>query len=375
MKRRRRYWNEHIKQIRQRIALKHHRRKVRWRIIKKNERRRKCDENANRNRFIRKNIRHVYELRRFKHFTRRNAPKDFSIIGNHEKVISFCNDLRNDYRKHHRVFVNLEKVTSVTNESLSLLVSNMMLFQQSNIDFNGNFPIDEKSRLIVVKSGFLETLYKKKSSINRVNSTIYTHSSKRSNSELIEALIDSSSKFLWGQSCDCDGVYNALIELMLNTFEHGNEIEGKQKWWVTVTKDEDNQRVTFSFLDYGRGIIKTLRDVQHKHHSGIVEKILYRIGNITNSSAVLLKEVVEGALVISEKEDSQYGNGLHSIYSDMLDHLLDNVIIITNNVYADLKNNIYQMMNVSFHGTFISFEINKDTVHGNTCSNSIYSNA
>lgn len=129
------------------------------------------------------------------------------------------------------MFVNLERVNKITNESLGLLVSNMMLFQQQKIDFNGNFPIDERSKAIVIKSGFLEQLYKgKRNSVNNVGSSIYTHAAATSNAEVVGAIIESCSRFLWQESYYYDGVYNAIVELMLNTFEHANEIEGKQKW-------------------------------------------------------------------------------------------------------------------------------------------------
>lgn len=376
MRRKQKYQKVFRKKVLQRRAYKLHLRKVRWKENKRRICRNQCQENQRRKLYNKQQNRKAYEQRRFKYFTRRNAPSNFSIIGNYEQVISFCNNLRNDYRRRQKVFVNMEKVTSITNESLGLLVSNMMLFQQSKIEFNGNFPADEKSRLILIKSGFLEQLYPSQhNTVNRVSSSIYTHAAITSNAELVGAIIDSCSRFLWNESYYYDGVYNALVELMLNTFEHANEIEGKQKWWLTVTKDEENEKVTFSFLDYGRGIINTLLDVKQKRHISIVRKILFSLGNITNRNADLLKQVLEGALIISEKEKSQYGNGLHSIYTDMHDNLLDNVIIITNNVYADLKNELYQTMNVNFYGTFISLEINKNTTHGDICSNTIYKNA
>lgn len=376
MERNKKTKNAQKEQSRLKRGEKLHRLEVRWKKRKRDERRRDCEENAYWNEQNKKRIKHIYDQKRYKDFKRRNAPEDFSIIGNHEKVISFCNNLREDYHRRRKVFVNLEKVSKVTNESLGLLVSNMMLFQHINLDFDGNFPFDEKCNAIVVKSGFLQTLYKgNRNSIHSINNAIYTHSTLKPDSDLVAALMDSSSKFIWGESYDCDGLYNALIELMLNTYEHADEIEGRQKWWVTMTKDKENEKVTFSFIDYGRGIISTLRSAQNKRHSGIVAKLLFKIGNVVNSSALLLKEVLEGALVISEKEGSNYGNGLHSIYVDMKDNHLDNVIIITNNVYADLKNDNYQMMNVSFPGTFVSFEINKNTVHGNKCSDTIYANA
>ncbi len=319
--------------------------------------------------FHKTKIQHAYDSARYRDYERKNAPEDFSIIGNPESVISFCNLLRTAYHKRKKVFVNLEKVTNVTNESLGLLVSNMMLFQQSNLGFNGNLPRDEKSRSTVFLSGFLQTLYKKhRNYVQSINSAIYTHSTLKPDSDLVAALMDSSSEFLWGKRYNCDGLYNALIELMLNTYEHADDIEGRQKWWVTMTKDKENDKVTFSFIDYGRGIINTLRSAQNQRFHNLVERILSKIGNVGNGDALLLKEVLEGALVLSEKDGSQYGNGLNSIYRDLKDNLLDNVIIITNSVFADVKNNDYRMMRVPFYGTFVSLEINKNTIHGAFCS-------
>ena len=100
--------------------------------------------------------------------------------------------------------------------------------------------------------------------------------------------------------------------------------------------------MAFSFLDYGRGIVTTLKDTQHKNRKSIVERLLSRL---QEDDPQLLKEVMEGALCISEKGGSQFGNGLNSIYQDMQDGLIENVIIISNKVYADVQNDVYQKMN------------------------------
>jgi len=151
--------------------------------------------------------------------------------------------------------------------------------------------------------------------------------------------------------------------------EHADEIEGKQKWWVTATKDEMNEKVTFSFVDYGRGIINTLTSATQKRHKNTVDRLLSKwFGN----EAMLLKEVMEGALIVSEKDGTQFGNGLNSIYQDMMDGQIDNVVIISNNVFADVKTGNYHKMNVSFPGTYICWEINKETKHEIICSNPVY---
>lgn len=357
------------------MVLRRAQKMVRRRTIVKERKRRlrkiHCERNYRFNQIRRKDEREYYEKRKFKNYKIRTAPVNFSIIDNCEKVIGFINELRKDYHSKRKVFVNMKDVTKVTNESLCLLLSNMMLFRDSRIDFNGNFPFDNKACRIVMESGFLEQLYVKrgKNSINNVNSPIYTHSAYKSNADIADAIIVSCSKFLWQKECNCSGVYNAFIELMANTIEHADEIEGKQKWWVTATKDEETEKVTFSFVDYGRGIIKTLTNADQKRYKNVVERLLAKW---TGDEAMLLKEVMEGALTLSEKDGTYYGNGLNSIYQDMKAGQLDNVIIISNDIFADVKNGKYNKMNESFPGTFICWEINKDTKHEIISSNPIH---
>ena len=369
--RRSKKFNKRYKMIAQRRSKKIERRRIKARDRIKRIRRIKYEQNYRIGLLKKKDASLYYEKQRYKDFKIRKAPVIFSIIDNCDGVIAFLNNLRKDYHSRRKVFVDMQGVTKVTNESLCLLVSNMMLFRNGRIDFNGNFPKDKQACKIVIESGFLETLYRKKASntVNKVSSAIYTYSDHRSHSATADAIIRSCSKFLWDEECTCSGVYNAFIELMTNTVEHADEIEGKQKWWVTATKDEENEKVTFSFVDYGRGIINTLTNANQKRHKNIVEKLLVKwLGN----EAMLLKEVMEGALTLSEKGGSQYGNGLNSIYQDMVDNQLNNLVIITNNVFADVSKSKYSRMNESFPGAFISWEINKNTKHELLCSNPVY---
>lgn len=358
----------------QRRAKKMLRRRTIVKECKRKLRRIQYEQNHRLSQIRKKDAREYYEKKRFKNYKVRTAPEDFSIIDNSENVISFINGLRKDYHNKRKVFVNMRTVAKVTNESLCLLLSNMMLFRDNRIDFNGNYPSDNDACKVVMESGFLEQLYNKRgrNSINKVNSPIYTHSAHKSNADIADAIILSCSKFLWDVECNCSGVYNAFIELMANTIEHADEIEGKQKWWVTATKDEENEKVTFSFVDYGRGIIKTLTNADQKRYKNIVEKLLAKW---MGDEAMLLKEVLEGALTLSEKDGSQYGNGLNSIYQDMEDGQLDNVVIISNNIFADVKNGKYKKMNESFPGTFICWEINKNTKHEVISSSPVHTEA
>lgn len=361
------------KNVQRRIRLlsqKKERRKITIRTKQKKEATRICNENHE----SKKHKIHLYDQPRYKGYKRINAPLNFSLTDNPEVVIGFIKNLKSIYKNRRKVFVNLEKVQNVTCDTLCILLSNMVLFQNNRIPFDGNFPSHKKSFDIISQSGFIEKLYSREQrvySINNVNSLIYTHGESKSNSDIIEAMMDSCSKFLWGETYNLPGLYNIFIELMTNTFEHADEIEGNERWWATMSKDSEQEKVTFSFLDYGRGIYNTLTNKQQSKYAPIITRILNSLKINGNENALLLKQVLEGALVMSETREDNRGHGLNSIYEDYSNGLLDNLIIITNNIYINTNKGIYKTMSQSFDGTFISWEINKSTKYEDINSDSI----
>ena len=137
------------------------------------------------------------------------------------------------------------------------------LFQEKQIPFNGNYPKKPEYKRKIKQSGFMEYLSKKTPdgiALNTMNSAIYTHGKNRVLSSVASQLIETSSYTVWGEARRCPGVMNTFTELMANTYKHASSEEGKHHWWVSVTKDKVNQKVTFSFVDYGVGIFRSLKN-------------------------------------------------------------------------------------------------------------------
>jgi predicted transcriptional regulator len=53
---------------------------------------------------------------------------------------------------------------------------------------------------------------------------------------------------------------------------------------------------------------------------------------------------------------------LPSIYTNLTRNEIDSLVIITNNVYADVKNNDYRLLKNEFFGTFVKWEMNTSVI-------------
>ena len=68
------------------------------------------------------------------------------------------------------------------------------------------------------------------------------------------------------------------LELMQNTNNHASlKVFGEKHWWLSVNYDKDNNKVKFSFVDFGMGIFKSLENKNSK------SKIYGIIGKLKNN--------------------------------------------------------------------------------------------
>src|SRR5690606_6598211 len=85
----------------------------------------------------------------FKEYKRVHAPENFSFIDNSEGVIEFISKLKNHFDAKVKVFVVLKKVKIISYDAIVVLLSIMVRFKATRIDFNGDFPENEEARRIL----------------------------------------------------------------------------------------------------------------------------------------------------------------------------------------------------------------------------------
>lgn len=289
------------------------------------------------------------------------APSVLSLVKNQEEVIRFVNEIKYSFKQGRKVFVVLSRVEEITDDAIVVLLSYMILFKEKNIDFNGNYPKTKEAARKLKQSGFFDYLFKKgqeEYSVKKPNNTIYTHGNNRADSAFSGKLIETASKFVWGETRRCPGVQNTFTELMANTYKHASATEGEHHWWVSMTKDLEQKKVVFGFVDYGVGIFRSLsnKSPNDKMYKGL-EKLWQKFP-WANNNAKKMKLILEGELHKTVTLQSNRGRGLPYIHTCQENKTIDSLVIISNNVYADVKNGVYKLLDNEFIGTFVTWEMN-----------------
>jgi hypothetical protein len=299
------------------------------------------------------------------------APKNFTFIGNTEKVIRFISRLREHFDKKRKVFVVLNGVKSISYDSIIVLLSIMVRFKSHNIKFNGDFPRDETANKILTESGFFENLFKNFREKDTYNlnkedgNSIHTHAAKAVDSILSAKVIGQATKTVWNEKRRCQGIQRTMIELMLNTNNHATiDKEGERHWWLSANHIKEENRVCFSFVDYGVGIFKSLNNKpSNSKFYKAMEKLKSLVG--LSNNAGLLESILKGKLHETVTGFYFRGKGLPGIYEALGRNSFSNLYIISNNVFADVVNGNYVDLNNNFEGTFIYWELNQTNISCN----------
>jgi hypothetical protein len=310
-----------------------------------------------------------YEIDR-KHidYKKIKAPSIFSFLENPTDAIKFIKTLKENYDKDKRVFVVLRDVHKLDFGAILVLLSIMIRFKSKKVKFNGDMPYDGDIRSKLRSSGFFENLYKEvmrdtdRYNIGRHNK-IHTHAWKNVDSELGKTIIETVSQTILGRKATFKGFQRSLVELMQNSFNHATPLlEGDKHWWLSVNVNPVSKVATFSFIDYGVGIFESLnsKGEASKWHGWRAK--LAKLFTFENN-ADILRLILEGKLHKTVTNEYFRGKGLPGIKDAMDRNQISNLHVITNDVYADVKNDVYKILPHSFQGTFVYIEINSLSIN------------
>ena len=161
-------------------------------------------------------------------------------------------------------------------------------------------------------------------------------------------------KALTGSDGKCNASYRVLIESMSNTHNHALSAKAKRErsqeletWWATVYADKARKRVCFTFVDAGVGIFASVR-------LGKI-RALYRYVGL-RSDTHILRDLLNGK-VESSTGLPYRGKGLPAINRLSEGHRIESLIILANDVYANVSAGEYRMLPVAYRGTLLYWEI------------------
>ena len=142
--------------------------------------------------------------------------------------------------------------------------------------------------------------------------------------------------------------------MMRNSHDHAFKNEESVIWHFAISHDDEKKEVKFSFVDNGKGIIKTFTE-------GFLSKFL----NLFTDNRDLLETAFKDG-INSRTGLSWRGKGLPTIYENYQDKYFRNLVVITNDVYLDFDRKIQKKLSVPFSGTYYFWSLDV------TCTKACY---
>jgi hypothetical protein len=289
------------------------------------------------------------------------APSVLSVVSNPEQSLRFIAELSAQYERRQRVFVSLQRVVRLEYDAIVVLLAAMVRFKAAGIKFNGDLPQNSAAKKLLHRSGFFQSLYRNFSEQDEYHigseNAIYTHANKYVDSELSARIIEHASHTLWGRKRRSQGVQRIFLELMQNTNNHASiEMQAEKHWWVSVEHREREKKIAFSFVDFGVGIFRSLDNKNPGSKWFQWRTKLFTFFSPANNAEILAL-MLDGQLHQTVTGHYFRGKGIPGIKDVLKRNGISKLVIVTNDVYADVSGNHYYTLKVPFTGTLVYWEL------------------
>lgn len=288
------------------------------------------------------------ELQKQPEFKIVEAPKDLTLkFENSEKVLQFIKLIKKYGEQGYFIDLRLEKVEILEEGAIAMLLSVISDLERKRIFFTGEKPKDTEAKNILERSGLFDHMQGSVSKQNKVskNKILKTGNIKTHQKELVPE-IHKSMETIWGKPARCPALYGGLGEMMRNSCDHAFISKSSTIWHLGISHFEKEKCCKFSFVDNGEGIIKTY------NQKGFLEKIS---NYFTDNADVLDTAFKDG--IKSKTGLSWRGKGLPTIFEMYTDKIIENLVVITNDVYLDFDRKICKTIPTKFSGTYYFWKI------------------
>lgn len=282
------------------------------------------------------------------------APSDFSLIRNPDQSIKHITEVENRADAGRIIVSDLALVDDFSTDAI---VGLLAYANDPKTSRGGQILIRQPERAALaekyVDSGIYGGLNIRfaDGNIRPAHGTIFRTTDTEVKGEIARSLIEFSTRKIFGEPQKLKGVYTTMIECMNNTFNHANLNEtSKEIWWATVYCDTERRVAFYNFLDNGVGILESIK---LRYSDAVLRMVGFR------SNEKLLKDVLEGKIG-SRTGLSYRGNGLPEIYKRFHRGQISRLIIIANDVFADVEKDEYRLLSTAFKGTFFHWEVSYD---------------
>lgn len=283
------------------------------------------------------------------------APEKFNLkYENCNLVLEFIADLKKAKKYTNIINVDLKQVNEIGDGAIAMLLSVIQELNENGVRVFGDKPKDKSCNTILEKSGFFRFVKTKLSdeNLNSKNSILRTGHDNPSNSELAVE-IEKSMETIWGVKSRCPLLYGGVFEMIRNSCDHAFSPKSKITWHFAINHNEYKNSVKFSFVDNGKGIIKSYKN-------GFWKNIFIYF----KDNAEFLKEAFNEG-IDSRTKLAWRGKGLPFIFELFKDNVIKNLIVISNDVYLDFGKQIYQVIDKHYDGTYYYWEMDATCLKSN----------
>lgn len=271
-----------------------------------------------------------------------------SFIDNPEGFIAFLDEVNEVCAKGNNVFIDLSRIFRLTSDAPAVLLSKIRDDRFMNeMMYAGNFPGDPDLHDTLEATGFFDHVSKRGSQTKtRTIGQIFERESYKVEADAVHSLIQDANEIVPGDpNFHWDGIQGALVECMNNTNNHAAHRDGDQeKWWLSAYCNEEEDEVHFSFVDNGIGIFESLK------RDGWIRRIkeVFSFDNRIELFKALISGKVQSSTGLGYR-----GRGLPNIVKKLEREQLQGLIVISNDVYANVAEKEFRLMECSFRGTFL----------------------
>ncbi|SFF27327.1 hypothetical protein [Flavobacterium xueshanense] len=282
-----------------------------------------------------------------------SAPADFSLINNTEKTISYFNLAQNTIKSNNGILFDISKITTLTTDAIAVQIAKI---KDERFHLNqrilGNEPDDEDLKKLFTQSGFYEYVNTtNKHPKNDKKLLIHEITNNRVEPDIAKEACLIGLKYTFKNEEIFEPLYDILIEIMQNTNNHAGNTRGKYDWWLHVYNHLDSSKTSYTFLDLGVGIFESLPVKSFKRD------VLELIGLTSNLD--LVPKLFAGEIK-SRTARPERGKGIPQVFECSQDPVFDKFILISNDIYADLKTKENKIIKTPFNGTLFYWEINNN---------------
>jgi hypothetical protein len=273
----------------------------------------------------------------------------FSIVNNAEAAIDFFATLE-FYSQKYIINIDLSNVETLTTDAIAALIATL---RRLDINARGNLPNNRDAQRMLLESGFFAHVSNSQQLPEVKRGSIQQQKSKKVEPVIARDLVHFGTKSILGSSQKCTAAYSTLIECMANTRNHASGRNEHKKWqaikkrppelwWATVYADTGRKKICFTFVDTGVGIFRSVR-------IGTVRRIYEFVSGGSNDPEIL-RDMLLGK-VPSSTRLSFRGKGLPYINRLAMERRISSLVIVANDVYANVNSGVFEKLHAPFHGT------------------------